>query len=268
MKKKLVSRLIVLIMAIMLVLSLCVPAHADQLADIKARGYIIIATEGDWQPWTYHNEANELVGLDIEIGKAIAEYLGVEARFEETNWDAILAGVDSGRFDLACNGVGYTETRAEKYDFSVPYVYTHKVLVVRSDNDKVTSLEDLNGKKTANTASSTYAALAESYGAEVVGVETLAETFALLLQGRVDATINSEVTINDYLLAHPEAPLKIVDETEGDPVAIPLRKGEDSASLRQAVNEVLEALRSSGRLTEISVKYFNGLDLSVVPAAE
>ena len=84
----------------------------------------------------------------------------------------------------------------------------------------------------------------------------------------MDATINSEVTINDYLLAHPEAPLKIVDETEGDPVAIPLRKGEDSASLRQAVNEVLEALRSSGRLTEISVKYFNGLDLSVVPAAE
>ncbi len=257
-----------MLLALLMVLSLSVSAHADQLEDIKARGYIVIATEGDWQPWTFHNEANELVGLDIELGKAIAEYLGVEARFEETSWDAILAGVDSGRFDLACNGVGYTETRAEKYDFSIPYVYTHKVLVVRDDNETIKVLEDLKGKTTANTASSTYAALAEAYGATVVGVETLADTFALLLQGRVDATINSEVTINDYLLAHPDVHLKIVAETEGDPVAIPMRKGDDSAALRQAVNEAIEALRSSGRLSEISTRYFNGLDLTVAPNAE
>ncbi len=268
MKNRLSIRLALLAFAMVLLLGFSVTAYADQLDDIKARGYIVIATEGDWQPWTFHNESNELVGLDVEIGLAIAEYLGVEARFVETGWDAILAGVDSGRFDLACNGVGYTEKRAEKYDFSIPYVYTHKVLVVRSDNESIRSLEDLKGKKTANTASSTYAALAEEYGATVVGVETLADTFALLLQGRVDATINSEVTINDYMLAHPEAQIRIVAETEGDPVAIPMRKGEDSLALRTAVNEALQQLLESGKLSEISARYFNGLDLTRSPGNE
>ncbi len=257
-------RILSLAVAIVLAAS-CALAEGDLLSAIRERGTLIIATEGDWAPWTYHNEANELVGLDIEIGRAVAAYLGVEAQFEETSWDSILAGVDSGRFDLACNGVGYTEERAKKYDFSTPYVYTHKVLVVRSDNDTIHSFEDLKGKKTANTASSTYAAIAEAYGATVTGVDTLADTLQLVLQGRVDATVNSEVTINDYLKEHPEAPLKVVAESEGDPVAIPIRKVPEAESLLAAVNEALEALRADGTLKAISEKYFGGLDLSAAP---
>lgn len=65
----------------------------DLLARIQENGVLTIATEGSWSPWTYHDESGELVGLDIEIGKLIAEGLGVEAKFEETNWDSILAGV-------------------------------------------------------------------------------------------------------------------------------------------------------------------------------
>ena len=107
----------------------------DLLARIQARGYIVVAMEGTWAPWTYHDENDELVGLDVDIAKLIAEGLGVEARFEEPLWDAILSGVDSGRYDIACNGVGYTEERAKSYLFTTPYVYTQKVLVVRADND-------------------------------------------------------------------------------------------------------------------------------------
>ena len=174
--KKMLALVFSLVMAMtILVASVSSAETVDLLSQIKERGYIIIATEGDWAPWTYHDESNQLVGLDVEIGTAIAERLGVEARFEETNWDSILQGVDSGRFDLACNGVGYTETRAEKYSFSTPYVYTHKVLVVRKDNEEIKSFEDLKGKKTANTASSTYAAIAEEYGATVTGVDALAD---------------------------------------------------------------------------------------------
>lgn len=264
--KKMLALVFSLVMAMtILVASVSSAETADLLSQIKERGYIIIATEGDWAPWTYHDESNQLVGLDVEIGTAIAEQLGVEARFEETNWDSILQGVDSGRFDLACNGVGYTETRAEKYSFSTPYVYTHKVLVVRKDNEEIKSFEDLKGKKTANTASSTYAAIAEEYGATVTGVDALADTLQLVLQRRVDATINSQVTINDYMIAHPEAEIKVVDEGPGEPVAIPVRKADDTATLIAAINEALDAMRADGTLAAISIKYFNGLDLTGMP---
>ncbi len=264
--KKMLALVFSLVMAMtILIASVSSAETADLLSQIKERGYIIIATEGDWAPWTYHDESNQLVGLDVEIGTAIAERLGVEARFEETNWDSILQGVDSGRFDLACNGVGYTETRAEKYSFSTPYVYTHKVLVVRKDNEEIKSFEDLKGKKTANTASSTYAAIAEEYGATVTGVDALADTLQLILQRRVDATINSQVTINDYMIAHPEAEIKVVDEGPGEPVAIPVRKADDTATLIAAINEALDAMRADGTLAAISIKYFNGLDLTGMP---
>lgn len=264
--KKMLALVFSLVMAMtILVASVSSAETVDLLSQIKERGYIIIATEGDWAPWTYHDESNQLVGLDVEIGTAIAERLGVEARFEETNWDSILQGVDSGRFDLACNGVGYTETRAEKYSFSTPYVYTHKVLVVRKDNEEIKSFEDLKGKKTANTASSTYAAIAEEYGATVTGVDALADTLQLVLQRRVDATINSQVTINDYMIAHPEAEIKVVDEGPGEPVAIPVRKADDTATLIAAINEALDAMRADGTLAAISIKYFNGLDLTGMP---
>ena len=124
--------------ALTLILALSATALAqtdDALAAIQARGTLVIATEGNWSPWTYHDENDVLTGLDVEIGTLIAHGLGVEPEFKETAWDAILAGVESGRFDIACNGVGYTEARAEKYSFSTPYVYTHKVLVVGADNE-------------------------------------------------------------------------------------------------------------------------------------
>ena len=199
------------------------------------------------------------MGLDIEIARLIAEGLGVEARFEEPVWDAILPGVDSGRYDIACNGVGYTEKRAESYYFSTPYVYTQKVLVVSKDNEDIKTVEDLKGKTTANSSSSTYAALAEAYGATVEPVDTLGETVTLLRQGRVDATINARVSIEDYLKQQPDAPIKIVQVLPGDPVAYPFSMSEkvNAASLVEAVNEILEQARQDGRLAAISVKYFS-----------
>ena len=235
---------------------------ADKLAQIKEAGKLVIATEGDWSPWTYHDpDSGELVGLDVEIGKELASRLGVEAEFQETTWDSILAGVEAGRFDIACNGVGYTEERAESYAFSEPYVYTHKVLVVRGDNEDITSFEDLNGKTTANTASSTYAAIAEAYGAAVTPVDSLTETIELVLSGRVDATVNAQVSIEDYLKANPDANLKIVAISEGEPVVFPMQKTSETDSLVEAVNAALEDMREDGTLAAISEKYF-GLDLT------
>ena len=234
----------------------------DLLAQIQERGEIVIAMEGTWAPWTYHDENDELVGFDVEVGQQIAEALGVEAAFVEGEWDGLLAGLDAGRYDIMINGVDVTEERSDAYDFSDPYAYNRTAVIVSGDNTDITSMEDLEGKHTANTISSTYAEVAEQYGAEVTGVDDLNQTFELLLSGRIDATLNAEVTYYDYMEAHPDANLKIAClDPQATQVAIPFRKGEETASLREAVDQALADMRQSGVLTELSEKYF-GTDIT------
>ena len=122
-------------------------------------------------------------------------------------------------------------------------------------------------KHPANSAGSTYALLAESYGATTDTVDTLAQTLDLVLSGRVDATLNAELSFYDYMAEHPEAPLKVVAlSEEASNVAIPVRKGEENAAFLAALDEAIEALRADGTLTAISEKYF-GIDITVAPEA-
>lgn len=237
----------------------------DQLAQIQKKGELVVAMEGTWSPWTYHDESDQLVGYDVEVANLIAEKLGVKAVFVEGEWDGLFAGLDAGRYDIVINGVEITEERGEKYDFTDPYAYIRTAIVVNGSNDEIQSFEDLNGKNTANTISSTYAELAESYGATVTGVDDLNQTFELLLSGRIDATLNAELTYYDYMKAHPDRDLKIAALTEeASLVSIPLRKGAQSESLREAINRAIAEISESGELAKLSEKYF-GSDISKDP---
>lgn len=264
------NRKITLVLAAVLLLIFCIPAGCgkkeetgkDLLARIKEKGEIVIAMEGTWAPWTYHDENDKLVGFDTEVGEAIAEILGVKAVFVEGEWDGLLAGLEVGRYDLMINGVEITDERSEKYDFTDAYAYIRTALIVGSDNNEITSFEDLDGKTTANSINSTYMYLAEEYGATVLGVDTLDQTLDMVLSGRADATLNAELSFDDYMKVHPDAALKVAALTEeASHVAIPVRKGDDSKTLREAVNEAIEELRGNGKLAEISEKYF-GKDIT------
>ena len=262
--KKNVIRLMALCLAA-LMLAACgskQEAASDRLTQVQEKGELVIALEGNWAPWSYHDDSDALVGYDVEVGKAIAEKLGVKATFVEGEWDGLLAGVEAGRYDMVINGVDITDSRKETYDFSAPYAYIRTALVVKSDNDTITSFEDLKGKTTANSIGSTYMELAEQYGATCSGVDTLDETIQMVLQGRADATLNADVSFYDYLSQHPDAAIKIVAEADdANEVAIPMQKGDASAALRQAVDKAIEELRSEGTLSELSNKYF-GADIS------
>ncbi len=233
---------------------------ADDLDRILAAGVITIGTEGTWPPMTYHDEAGELTGFDVEVAKAIAEKLGVKAEFVETDWDSLIAGLGVGRFDIIVNEVTPTEERKQTYDFSDPYTYVYDVVITKEDNNDISTMEDLKGKKTSNTISSTHAQIAESYGAEVIAVDTFEASIEMVLQGRADATINGELVFNDYITQKPDSGLKIAAyNKEAISTAIPVRKGQDR--LREAINKALEELKNDGTFNEISMRYF-GKDIT------
>ncbi|MBQ5515156.1 MAG: transporter substrate-binding domain-containing protein, partial [Oscillospiraceae bacterium] len=121
---------------------------------------------------------------------------------------------------------------------------------------------DLAGRTTANSNGSTYAAMAEEYGATVLTVPTLEETLSMVLDGRAEATLNADQSFYDFMDQHPEANLKIVDLTEeASFVAIPIRKGDESASLNAAISKAIRELREDGTLRAISEKYL-GMDIT------
>lgn len=93
-------------------------------------------------------------------------------------------------------------------------------------------------------------------------MDDLNQTIELLLSGRIDATLNAEVVFVDYQRTHPDANIQVVAfSDEPERVAIPVRKGDDSATLLAAINDALAQMDADGILSRLSVKYF-GMDIS------
>ena len=235
-------------------------ADETELDKVKAAGKLVVGVEGTYPPFTYHDDNGELTGLDIELGKALADKLGVEVEFQEAAWDSLLIGIDTERFDTVINSVSITDERAEKYDFSDPYYYEARRVVVRADDDSIHGHEDLNGKKIATNTTNAFIPWYEEQGVEVVGVDTSGEAIDLLLSGRVDFVGINVPVLNAYLQEHPDAADKVkeafVIPNSEDVIAIPVRKGEPE--FLDAINAALAELREEGTLKEISEKYLGG----------
>lgn len=233
--------------------------------DVQEAGVLTVGTEGTYRPFSYHEDGSgDLTGFDVEVIRAVGEELGVDVEFSETQWDAIFAGLDAGRFDVIANQVSITPEREEAYTFSQPYTYSTGVIVVRADDDSITSFDDLAGKRTAQSLTSNWYTLAEESGATIEAVEGWAQSVALVEQERVDATINDKLTFLDHQQQTGSDTLKIAAETdEESQSAFAMRKGSDA--LAQAIDEALTTLAEDGTLAEISEEYF-GADVTV-PAA-
>lgn len=227
----------------------------DVLAKVKEEGTLVIGTEGTYPPFTFHDASGELTGFDVEIAREIAERLGVEAEFLETQWDAMFAGLDAGRFDMVANQVGINPERQESYEFSDPYITSTAVLVVAEDNTEIQSFEDLDGKLSAQSLTSNYAETATSYGAELEGVEGFNQAIELLNSGRVDATVNDNLTVLDFLKQRPDAKVKVVDES-GDAAQSALLFRKDSGAIVDEANKALADMIEDGTYDEISEKWF------------
>ena len=220
-------------------------------------GTLTVATEGTYRPFSFHGDggSGDLTGFDVEIIQAVADKLGLEVKFQETQWDAIFAGLDAGRFDVIANQVSINDEREKKYLFSEPYTVSPGVIVVNEDDDSISSFADLAGKTTAQSLTSNWYELATDSGAKVEGVEGWAQAVELLRQGRVDATINDKLTFLDYEKTNSPSGLKIAAETDdAGKQAFVFTK--DKEALVAAVDGALDELRADGTLAKISDKYF------------
>ena len=251
------------------VLTTCSMAYAasDELSQIQESGTLKVGVEGTYPPYTYHDDDGTLTGFDVDVAKAIADKLGVEADFTESAWDSLLAGVDSGRLDTVINAVSITDEREEKYDFAGPYFYITQQIVVAKDNDDIVDMDSLKGKKMANTATTAYLGILEDAGASLVQINTADEAVSLIQSGRADFTTFNSVVFNEYLQQHPDANLKVafVIPDVIDEYGVPVKKGEDS--LLDAIQTAIDDLKEDGTLSQLSLDYF-GTDFTQEDAAD
>lgn len=236
-------------------------APQNLLEKVKAEGKLVIGTEGTYAPFTFHDQSGKLTGYDIDVATEVAKRLGVEPVFQETQWDAMFAGLDSKRFDLIANEVGIRPDRQEKYDFSSPYSVSRAVLVAHKDNETVKDFPDIKGLKAGQSMTSNYADMARELGAEIVAVDNFNNAIELIASRRVDVVLNDNLSVLDFLKQKPDTPIKIVKvKEEGLNCGFMFRKG-TSNELIEEINKALDAMHKDGTLKQISEKWF-GEDIS------
>ena len=248
------KRVLAVILSVMILAAVCVTAVAEE-------NVLIVGMEGTYAPYTYHDFDGELIGFEVDVAKAIGEKIGYKIEFQEGAWDSLFPALDAGTIDVIMNQVTITETRLESYDFSTPYVYTRPVVIVAADNDEINSFEDLNGKKAAEGLTSNYNAIAQSYGAEIVGQDVFALAMELVKGGEADAAVNDELTYAYWQVTTGDFDSTRIAAKSDDATssAVVLVKGRDE--LRDAISAAIDELLEDGTITEISQKYFS-IDVS------
>lgn len=238
-------------------------AKADLYTQLKANKVVKVGTEGTYPPFTFHDTKNDnvLTGFDVELAREVFKRAGIETvEFVEGPWDGLIAGVDAGRYDVVVNQVGITPERQEKFDFSEPYIAAPMVVIVREDNTDITKLDDIKGKKAAQTLTSNFGKKATELGAEIVSVDGFAQSIDLLMSKRADVTLNDRLSFLDFKKQKPDAPVKIAASTDDAvPSGILVKKG--NPELVAAINKALEEIKADGTYAKISEQFF-GVDVS------
>lgn len=230
---------------------------------------LTVGTEGTYAPFTYHDESGKLTGYDVEVVRAVAQKMGVPVEFKETQWDAMMAGLDAKRFDAVANQVSLTTPeRQAKYNKATPYSWSGPVALARQDDPRFTSWQALKGLSSAQSLSSNYGEMAEKYQATIIPVDGMAQAIELVKQKRADFTLNDKLAVLDYLKKHPESGLQIkleAGDEEKRGSGIIFRK--DETALVEKVNQAMAELQQDGTLTKLSEQFF-GEDISQAPKTD
>lgn len=226
-------------------------------------GVLMVGMEIGYPPMEYFDtDGSTPIGFDVEVAKAVADYLGLELELVDTAWDGIFAGVKTEKYDCIISSVSITEGRLKEFNITKPYVSNHTVLIVPNESE-IDSLEALNGHSTAVQAETTSDDYMKEHSAEL-GVELfqydkVMNCFDDLKAGRTDSVFTDSV-VASYYLGDDAASYKTVWENEElEPIGICLKKGNDA--LTEKIEEALDAIYADKTLGELAVKHF-GADLT------
>ena len=207
-------------------------------------------TEATFPPYEFLR-GQDIVGIDVEICRAVAQRMGREFLCETVDFDSVIPAVISGKADLAAAGITITEDRRKNVDFSVPYVKTGIVVIYKKSNP-FTSVDQLKGKRIGvqgGTTSETF--VLEQLKQEPERTKSPAEACASLKAGRCDFVIADIDPAKNCVKG--EADLALSDFITSEEYAIAIKKGRPE--LLATVNAVIAELKANGKLAEWIEQY-------------
>lgn len=226
-------------------------ASAANITTVK-EGVLTMATNATFPPYEYY-EGSEIIGIDTEIAKAVADRLGLELKIEDMEFNSIIIAVTQGKADIGLAGMTVTEERKEAVDFSDSYATGIQAVIVTEDSS-IASIDDLNGKKIGVQLATT----GDIYAKEDFGEENVeaynkgADAVMALKQGKVDAVIIDNQPAISFV--NSTDGLKILDtEYAVEDYAAAIKKG--NTALTEAFNSALAELKEDGTIRSIVDKY-------------
>lgn len=222
----------------------------------KSDNVLTMATNASFPPYEYH-EGTEIVGIDAEIAKAIAEDIGMKLEIVDIDFDSIITGVQTGKYDMGMAGMTKTEEREQSVSFSSSYATATQVIIVPEDSPIKTS-DDLFADGAKYKAGVQLSTTGDIYATDDLGADrvtqyqTGADAVAALKAGKVDCVIIDNEPAKSYVKANDG--LKILDtEYVTEEYAICFAK--DNTELLEKVNASLEKLIADGTVQKIIDKY-------------
>ena len=207
-------------------------------------------TEATFPPYEFLR-GQEIVGIDVEICRAVAEKLNRPFKAETVDFDSVIPAVISGKADLGAAGITITEDRKKNVDFSIPYVKTGIVVIYRKSNP-FKGIDQLKGKKIgvqAGTTSETF--VLEQLGIQPERSKSPAEAVVGMKSGRCEFVIADIDPAKNCVKGEPD--LALSDFISSEEYAVAIRKGQPE--LLKAINETIAELKANGKLAKWIAEY-------------
>ena len=236
----------------------CQAKPASTLERIRKSDALRVGIEGTYPPFSYQDAAGRLDGFEVDFARALARQMGVEAEFKPTPFAGLLGALEAGRVDVVINQITITDERRKKYDFSEPYTVSGIQIITRDDRRDISRPADLAGKKVGVGLGTNYEQWLRTNAPQVV-VRTYDDDptkYQDLKAGRIDAVLNDRLVAADFVKRSGEPFIAAGVPFAAQGAGVVFRK---DPALKAAVDQAIWAMRRSGELPALSVKWF-GVD--------
>ena len=277
MKNNTIKKMLIIMLSAVMVIALAACGGGDsaepeegggKLAEIQEKGKIVMCTDAAWAPFEYIGADGEVTGVDVEIGKYIADQLGVELEITNMSFDSISTYLANNEADIALACITVTDERKEQMDFSDPYTTVLQYMVVMAD-DTATTMDDLAGAGIGThlgttgdflvTDEVTDGVLAGT-GAENKQYKALPDAALAMKSGELKAIVCDSVLAENIVAANGDAfkcfPVAYKDASknpETENIAAAMNKGDEEFVSK--INEILKPIIEDGTINERIIKH-------------